>query len=165
MAKTLYPYKTVGLDYFERAPFSVTVKQSMQCSMPALVESLAGDESWLTWAKGLRAITWHNKTPDMIGSTRRVEMVGNDIVEETFFHWDPTGRIAFYVTEGSLKPVNVFAENYVFKQVDAQTIELEWTVAIEASGIAGFMMKMFKPVMKMMFQGWLKNLKKQMENA
>lgn len=96
----------------------------------------------------------------MVGSTRRVEMVGNDAVEETFFIWDPEGHIAFYCTEGSIKPISVFAESYRFVENTPGTVTLTWTVAIQASGFNGFMMKLFKPVMTMMFKGWLKKLDK-----
>lgn len=163
MAKQFYPYQKIDSDYFNKANFSVTVSHDIRCTKSDLVASLAGDASWLEWATGLKAVTWHNKTADMVGSTRRVDMVGGDSVEETFFKWDPEGHISFYVTEGTLKPVSIFAERYLFTQKDNDTITLEWTVVIESTGVTGACMKLFKPVMGMLFKSWLKNLQKQLE--
>ena len=136
----------------------------INCSKQALLDSLkGGDETWLQWAKGLRAIHWHQKTDNMIGSTRKVEMVGGDHVEETFFIWDEDGHVAFYVTESTLKPVSAFAESYRFEVTGDNSLNFTWSVAIEAGGFNGFMMKLFKPVMGMMFKGWVKKLKASLE--
>ncbi|NRB40606.1 MAG: SRPBCC family protein [Pseudomonadales bacterium] len=160
MAKTMQACEPVDIEFFQSGDVGISVTQVLPCSKEQLAESLAGDDSWLEWAKGLKRIVWHEKTTDMVGSTRRVEMVGGDAVEETFFKWDvDAGDIAFYVTETTMKGVHIFAERYQFNQV-GDTTTLTWTVAIQASGFNGIVLNLLKPVLKMVFKGWLKNLAK-----
>jgi hypothetical protein len=160
MAKKTHPCEAIDLGYFHNNPVAITVTQLLPCSKEELVESLAGDDSWLEWASGLKRIVWHEKTANMIGSTRRVELVGGDHVEETFFQWDiEAGDIAFYVTETTMPGVQVFAERYQFTESNGQTT-LTWTVAIQSSGINGVVMKLLRPVLRLVFNGWLKKLAK-----
>lgn len=160
MAKAMQACQSIGIEYFDSTDVGITVSKELPCSKEQLVESLAGDDSWLEWASGLKKITWHEKTADMVGSTRRVDMVGGDAVEETFFKWDvEQGDIAFYVTETTMKGVSIFAERYQFVEHNGVTT-LTWTVAIQSVGFNALVMKMIKPILVVVFKGWLKKLAK-----
>ena len=85
------------------------------------------------------------------------------MVKEIFFHWEENERIAFYVTESTIPGLSKFAEDYKVERVGPNETRLTWTVAIENRGFMRHLNAITAPVMKLVFQSWLRKYKKILE--
>ncbi len=153
----------VTLDFFDTAPLRVQCTMLAKCTPERLFETLRGDTVWTEWAGVITGVKWTSERPYAKNATRDVSLVGGMIVKELFFHWEENERIAFYVTESTIPGLSKFAEDYRVERVGADETKLTWTVAIENQGLMRHLNAITAPVMKLVFQGWLKKYKKILE--
>ena len=153
----------VTLDFFDTAPLRVQCTMLAKCTPERLFETLRGDTVWTEWAGVIKGVDWTSEKPYGKNATRDVSLVGGMMVRELFFHWEENERIAFYVTESTIPGLSKFAEDYRVERVGPNETKLIWTVAIENQGLMRHLNAITAPVMKLVFQGWLKKYKKILE--
>jgi hypothetical protein len=153
----------VTLDFFDTAPLRVQCTMVAKCTPQRLFETLRGDTVWTEWAGAISAVDWTSEKPYAKNATRDVSLLGGMMVRELFFHWEENERIAFYVTESTIPKLSKFAEDYRVERVGPNETKLIWTVAIENQGLMRHLNAITGPVMKLVFEGWLKKYKKILE--
>ena len=153
----------VTLDFFDTAPLRVQCTMVAKCTPERLFETLRGDTVWTEWAGVIQRVEWTSGQPYGKNATRDVSLIGGMMVRELFFHWEENERIAFYVTESTIPKLSKFAEDYKVERVGPNETRLIWTVAIENQGLMRHLNAITAPVMKRVFQSWLKKYKKILE--
>jgi hypothetical protein len=159
----LHRLDPVTLDFFDSAPLRVQCTMLAKCSPERLFETLRGDTVWTEWAAVIEGVQWTSDKPYAKNATRDVSLLGGMMVRELFFHWEENERIAFYVTESTIPKLSKFAEDYRVERVGLDQTKLTWTVAIENQGLMRHLNAITAPVMKLVFQSWLKKYKKILE--
>jgi len=159
----LHQLDPVTLDFFDTAPLRVQCTLHANCSPERLFETLRGDAVWTEWASVIQGVEWTSPKPYAKNATRDVSLTGGMMVKELFFHWEENERIAFYVTESTIPGLSKFAEDYKVERVGPNETRLTWTVAIENQGVMRHLNAITAPLMKLVFQSWLRKYKKILE--
>lgn len=159
----LHQLDPVTLDFFDTAPLRVQCTLHANCSPERLFETLRGDAVWTEWAGVIQGVEWTSPKPYAKNATRDVSLTGGMMVKELFFHWEENERIAFYVTESTIPGLSKFAEDYKVERVGPNETRLTWTVAIENQGVMRHLNAITAPLMKLVFQSWLRKYKKILE--
>jgi len=160
--RAFHLFEPVSFDFFSRANFRTTQTVEINCTPQQLTEALSGVELWIEFVPAIKSVDWHGEKPFREGVRRTVEF-GNHTVRETFFKWDEQKGIAFRVDEGTQKNVTAMAEHYEFEIVDPNTTRLVWTLAMQMTGIAGWLAPLVSWLAGRAMNGWLKNLKLMVE--
>ena len=162
---TFYPYKPVDLNTITTVNFRAKQSIDINCTPEKIMAALSGDSIWTEWVGPLTKVEWQGEKPYGQGSRRTVHLKGGQTVKEYFFHWQENKRIAFYVEEGTLEGVEVFAEDYQITEISSQQTRLTWTIGLQLGGFAGVIAPINAFFAKIAMKQWLKKLKKIIENT
>jgi len=157
-----FPCRRIDMSYFDTAPIRFTNSIEINATPQKIFDVFEDPESWPVWATVINKVTWTSPRPFGIGTTRTVDTQGNIIGHEEFIAWEHGKRMAFRFNESSKPGTDAFGEDYIVEPT-ANGCRVTWTVAMSPTGAGRFVMPIFKPVMKMVFGRFLKNLKKYAE--
>jgi carbon monoxide dehydrogenase subunit G len=164
-----HPFEPVGLEVFSatdsQANFQITQQVDIQCTPEQLMEALSGDTIWTKWVAPLEKVNWESEKPFGQCARRTVHLKGGQVIREYFFHWVDNERIAFYVEEGTLKGVTIFAEDYRLSDAGAGQTRLTWTVALKLGGVGGLLAPLSRFFARRAMKGWLNKLKAIVESG
>jgi hypothetical protein len=82
----------------------------------------------------MREATWTSPKPFGNGTTRTVKMVGGHRIDEVFWAWEPSRRIAFSVSAVSIGWISGFTEVYEVTPLSPGRCKLRWTLAMSFPG-------------------------------
>jgi hypothetical protein len=145
-----YALDPVDDDFLASAPHVWRYRQHFDATPEQVWESLASDASLSAWGPAITKITWFTPRPFGVGTTREVQTPGGVKVHERFFRWEEGSRYSFEVYEASMPLFKRFAEDYVLSP-EGNGTAFDWTVAIEAKGVAALPFKVLSPVIKAAF--------------
>jgi polyketide cyclase/dehydrase/lipid transport protein len=133
--------------FLSSAPHVWRYRKHFDASPERVWESLTSDESLAAWGKSISEITWLTPRPFAVGTTREVLAPGGVRVRERFFRWEEGKRYSFEVYEATAPIFRRFAEDYAISPEGGGTA-FDWTVAVEAKGLAVLPFKVFGPLVK-----------------
>jgi uncharacterized protein YndB with AHSA1/START domain len=157
-----YECRLVDMRFFSTAPIRFTNSIDIAATPQRLFEIFEDADSWPVWAPVIRKVTWTSPKPFGVGTTRTVDTKGDVTAYEEFIAWDPGRRLAFRFNASSRPDMDAFGEDYI---VDATPdgCRVIWTIAASPTGAGRYVMPLLKPLMKLVFNRYLKNLKKYAE--
>jgi len=157
-----FPCQRVDLRFFDTAPVRFTNSIEINATPAKIFAIFEDGESWPVWAPVIKKVTWTSTKPFGLGTTRSVDTLGGVTGYEEFIAWEHGKRMAFRFNEATQGGMDAFGEDYIV-ETTANGCRVTWTVAMSPTGINRFVMPLSKPVMKLMFGKFLKNLKKYAE--
>jgi hypothetical protein len=152
----------VDMRFFATAQIRFTNSIEINATPERIFAVFEDAESWPVWAPAIKKVTWTSPKPFGLGTTRTVEMQGGIAGYEEFIAWEPGKRMAFRFNEASMPGIDAFGEDYIV-ETTANGCRVTWTVAMSPVGFNRFVMPLNKPIMKLVFGWFLKNLKKYVE--
>ncbi|KAA0101126.1 SRPBCC family protein [Mycolicibacterium sp. P1-18] len=159
MAKT-YPCERVDPTFLDTAPFRFVSTVDLPITPEQVFEVLGDATSWPHWATVITKVTWTSPEPRGVGTTRSVDMRGGITGAEEFLAWDVNSRMTFRFNESTSGAISAFAEDYRVVRTPAGC-HLTWVMAMKPNGIAARIgMEVGRPVMAWMFQRFLHNLER-----
>lgn len=156
------PCQRVDMRFFDTAPVRFTNSIEINSTPEKIFAAFEDAESWPVWAPAIKKVTWTSPKPFGLGTTRTVDMQGGIAGYEEFIAWEPGKRMAFRFNEATMPGMDAFGEDYIV-ETTANGCRVTWTVAMAPTGISRVVIPVFKPVMKLVFGKFLKNLKKYAE--
>jgi hypothetical protein len=157
-----FPCRRIDMRFFETATIRFTNSIEINATPQRIFDIFEDGESWPVWAPVIRKVTWTSPKPFGVGTTRSVDTQGDITGYEEFIAWEHGKRMAFRFNESSKPGMDAFGEDYIV-ETTANGCRVTWTVAMSPTGISRVVMPVFKPVMKLVFGKFLKNLKKYAE--
>ena len=158
----LQPCRAVTVAEIAAAPARFANSVDLAITPEQLFEVLADADAWPKWAKAITKVTWTSPGAAQgqigVGTTRTVDMRGGIVGEEEFIDWNPPSTMAFYFTATTAPGMEAFAEYYEVVP-PPNGCRLTWTLAMWPQGIQKVSLKLFGPIMKRTFAGFLKNLR------
>lgn len=161
---TFFRFREAGLEEMNETNFRVQQSIEMRCTPAQLMDVLRGESVWTQWLGALESVEWTSEGAPGPGATRNVYLKGGDVIREVFFIWEEDHRVAFYVEEGTMKDVSIFAEDYQIEATDKKMTRLTWTIALQLDGPAGLVAPVTGFLTRIAVKGWLKKLKQIVEN-
>ena len=152
------PCRRVDMDFFSTAPVRFTNVIDISATPDQLFAVFEDADSWTVWAPVIKKVTWTSPKPFGVGTTRTVDTQGDVTAYEEFIAWEHGKRMAFRFNESSKPGMEAFGEDYIV-EATANGCLLTWTVAFAPTGLGRVVMPLAKPVIKMVFGKFLKNLK------
>lgn len=156
--------RKIDLDFFDQAPIRMVTEVELPCSPQQLFEIFEDAESWAVWVDVIEKVDWTSPSPFAIGTTRSVEMPGGMIAYEEFLAWDAPRHMAFRFNQFTQKFLKAFGENYEVEDLGNDSCRLTWTVGMEPTGAAAFVLPLLKPILARNLRNIMGELKKYVEN-
>ncbi len=91
-------------------------------------------------------------------------MPGGMIAYEEFLAWDAPRHMAFRFNQFTQKFLKAFGENYEVEDLGNDSCRLTWTVGMEPTGAAAFVLPLLKPILARNLRNIMGELKKYVEN-
>ena len=160
----MHQYKTIDLSYFETAPILLDVDIEIDCPADKIWPIFESNKAWEEFTSGIKNATWTSEPPLRPGSTRHVQlsgMIGNGVVNEVFFDWQPGLQFAFYMKDGSSGMIDAYGELWSLEDLGNGKTRLRMRTAMELKGkFAEWFARRLRRVLNWGYSFDLKSVKK-----
>ncbi|MAN73156.1 MAG: MxaD family protein [Henriciella sp.] len=133
MAKEPKKIEAVGEDFIADESKIKRVSHEFPFPREVVWNALLDGETWTKWLP-ITKVEWTSPKPYKVGTTRTV-WIGEQVVEEVFFAWEDTKRMAFYFDRTTL-PIKACVEDYRLQNVPGGC-RLDWIFRAKAPFILG----------------------------
>lgn len=145
----MYACDKTTLDFFDHASACYVAEVRVRATPERIFEVFEDAYAWTVWAPPIQAVHWTSPRPFGVGTTRTVHMPGGMLGVEEFIAWEPGKRMAFCFTSCSKPNVRAFAEDYKVEELGDGTCRVQWTMAMEPTGISRLTMPLSGPFMRL----------------
>lgn len=143
--------------FYDRAPFRVVTKTTIDASCEQSFATLKTGELWPKWIAAVRSVEWTSPRPLGPDATRIVTMKNGTQIDETFIVWEENQRMGFRVDQATTNALRSFGELYELTPTDDGKCHLRWTFALHMrSWWMRFLLLLLWPVMFLALRSVLK---------
>ena len=164
----MHEYKVIDLSYFDTAAITLDDDIEIDCPADKIWPIFENNNAWAEFTSGIKKATWTSAPPLHPGSTRHVElsgMLGDGVVDEVFFDWQPGVQFAFYMKDGTSGMIVAYGELWSLEDLGNGKTRLRLRTAFELKGnFAEWFAKHIRRVLNWGYSFDLKSVKKYVQN-
>jgi len=142
----MYTLRPVEIDFIATAPLRLVFATTLSASPNEVFDALAFDpEGMPGWCPAVSRAQYVEPGPFVVGSHRRLRLVGGVRFHETVLAADSPSRFAYRIDQTTAPGLSAMAEDWSIRGADEGT-RVVWTVAVDARLPMRLGLKAMRPV-------------------